>query len=89
MRELIEEALTDKLRVRAGEERPWMRSFGGLRPSQDDLVRPPSPVQSCTGSKQRLARWCEGGRAADLLNRSSDRCEIGHMADAARVPEAR
>ncbi len=39
LRELIEEALTDKLRVRAEEERPWMRSFGGLRDLQKESAR--------------------------------------------------
>ena len=31
LRELVSEALAEKLTARRAEERPWMRSFGGLR----------------------------------------------------------
>lgn len=39
LRELIEEALADKLRARRGEEKPWMKHFGALRDIRQESVR--------------------------------------------------
>lgn len=38
-RELVSEALTEKLSVEGGNEKPWMRSFGGLRALSGESAR--------------------------------------------------
>lgn len=38
-RELVSEALADKLRADCGGEKPWMRSFGGLRALHKESAR--------------------------------------------------
>jgi hypothetical protein len=38
-RELVTEALAEKLAVNGIEERPWMRSFGGLRTLHKESAR--------------------------------------------------
>lgn len=38
-RELVSEALADKLSADHGEEKPWMRSFGGLRALHQESAR--------------------------------------------------
>ncbi len=38
-RELVSEALTEKLVVKGTEERPWMRSFGRLRALRNESAR--------------------------------------------------
>lgn len=38
-RELVSEALTEKLAVKVPGERPWMRSFGGLRALRNESAR--------------------------------------------------
>jgi hypothetical protein len=39
LRELVSEALADKLRVNRIEERPWMKSFGKLRAFRKETAR--------------------------------------------------
>jgi len=39
LRELVSEALTEKLAVNGAEERPWMRSFGKLRGLRSESAR--------------------------------------------------
>jgi len=39
LRELVSEALADKLRVNRIEERPWMKSFGKLRALRKETAR--------------------------------------------------
>ena len=39
LRALVESALADKLRAGAGEEKPWMKSFGRLRSLHKDTMR--------------------------------------------------
>jgi hypothetical protein len=38
-RELVSEALIDKLAVKGAEDRPWMRSFGQLRVLRNESAR--------------------------------------------------
>jgi hypothetical protein len=38
-RELVAEALADKLSVSGAEEKPWMRSFGKLRALRNESAR--------------------------------------------------
>jgi hypothetical protein len=39
LRALVTEALTEKLRVPGGEDKPWMKSFGKLRSLHQETVR--------------------------------------------------
>jgi hypothetical protein len=39
LRELVTEALTERLRVRGANEKPWMASFGKLRNLKAETVR--------------------------------------------------
>jgi hypothetical protein len=39
LRELVSEALADKLNSNRTEERPWMKSFGGLRALRKESAR--------------------------------------------------
>ena len=39
LRELVTEALADKLRAPGGEDKPWMKSFGMLRSLHQETVR--------------------------------------------------
>ncbi len=39
LRELVSEALADKLSASRSQERPWMRSFGGLRALRKESAR--------------------------------------------------
>ncbi len=39
LRALVSEALADKLRTAAGEDKPWMKSFGKLRHLHTETVR--------------------------------------------------
>jgi hypothetical protein len=38
-RELVSDALAEKLRVRAGADKPWMKGFGKLRGLHAETVR--------------------------------------------------
>ena len=38
-RELVEEALTEKLTLRGTDEKPWMKSFGALRSLRQESAR--------------------------------------------------
>ena len=39
LRELVSEALREKLRDRSGEDKPWMKTFGKLRSLRKDTAR--------------------------------------------------
>jgi hypothetical protein len=39
LRALVSEALTDKLRGRAGEDKPWLKTFGELRSLRNETAR--------------------------------------------------
>ena len=39
LRDLVSEALTEKLSVAGKQERPWMKSFGGLRALRKESAR--------------------------------------------------
>jgi hypothetical protein len=39
LRALVSEALADKLRVRDGSDRPWMKTFGKLRSLSKETAR--------------------------------------------------
>jgi hypothetical protein len=39
LRELVSEALADKLRVRDGDEKPWLKAFGQLRHLHKETAR--------------------------------------------------
>lgn len=39
LRELVSEALTEKLRARGAEDKPWMKSFGKLRQLGEETAR--------------------------------------------------
>jgi hypothetical protein len=39
LRELVSEALVDKLRTRGGTDKPWMKGFGKLRGLHAETVR--------------------------------------------------
>jgi hypothetical protein len=39
LRELVSEALAEKLRARGGEEKPWLKAFGKLRSLRKETAR--------------------------------------------------
>ncbi len=45
LRELVSEALAEKLRGRGDDEKPWMKSFGKLRSMREETKRVENVIQ--------------------------------------------
>jgi hypothetical protein len=45
LRKLVSEALADKLRARAGEDKPWLKTFGKLRRLRRETTRINSMIE--------------------------------------------